>query len=205
MAVSVLGLPGCVGTSPGLQVASFAGGNLITEWTGKSLSDHALSLAVSQDCEFLRMLEGRPLCRDYVAPVDLQTTDRRQPPADPPSASAQARLGVVKTAPTRTIILVLGRFQSRRNAQAIAAEYARLAPRVVAGAAIGRPWEVHIGPVTAPRGRAIAQALSDIGEPPVAVLAFTPRLAAAPAGGSADASGVPALVRAQPTSPARGQ
>lgn len=206
--VQMLTLTGCMGTSPGMQVASFAGGSLVTEWTGKSLSDHALSLAVSQDCEFLRLIEGRPLCRDYVAPVSLQTTDRREAPAataPPTGAAGKTSSGVVTAAPARRMVLVLGRFRSRRNAQAIAAEYAPLDPTVVAGAAVGSPWEVHIGPVTPARSHALARALSEIGEPPVAVLAFTPRLVAAPPGASAGDSGVPGLVRAQPVSPARGQ
>ena len=207
-AAPALALVGCVGTSPGMQVASFAGGSLVTEWTGKSLSDHALSAAVSQDCEFLRLLEGRPLCREYVEPVAMETGDYLEAPAKTSSLS-EAPGGPATGTDTamalpRTIV-VLGRFRSRRNAAAIAAEYALLEPRIVAGAAVHTPWEVHVGPMTWKRSRALARALIEFGEPPLSVLAFTPRLAASPERDSASDSGVPGVVRGHTPAPTRGQ
>jgi len=148
-------LSGCMSMSPGMQAVSFAGSGLSYEWTGKSLSDHALSFAVSKDCEFLRLIEARPLCRDTL----------------PAAAAPLATAPQTTTTPPPLETIVLGRFRARRNAEAIAASYDVLDARVVEVPGASARWEVRAGPYSPTRSREVRAALVASGAAPFDVVA----------------------------------
>lgn len=50
---------------PAYQIASWTATGVSYVFSGKGMGDHALSLAMNQDCATLRMLKGKQLCVDY--------------------------------------------------------------------------------------------------------------------------------------------
>ncbi|MEX2614534.1 MAG: hypothetical protein WD767_00390 [Alphaproteobacteria bacterium] len=63
--LSGIGLSGCA-LPVSLQIASFAASGLSYMTTGKSMSDHAVSAMVSQDCAVHRIVLGLGMCEAYV-------------------------------------------------------------------------------------------------------------------------------------------
>jgi len=63
LAATVL-LSGC-GIPPVVAIASYAVDGALLVATGKTSKDHALSLAMQQDCNMLRILSGNQICHDY--------------------------------------------------------------------------------------------------------------------------------------------
>ncbi len=55
---------GC-GLPPAVSVASYVVDGALMAATGKSSNDHALSIAMQQDCRMLRAVVGDPVCQDY--------------------------------------------------------------------------------------------------------------------------------------------
>lgn len=64
LAALLLGLSGC-GLPPALTVVSWALDGVSFASSGKTLGDHALSIATTQDCSLLRFLENEDICRDF--------------------------------------------------------------------------------------------------------------------------------------------
>ncbi len=65
--VALLGLAGCA-MPPAVSIASFALDGISYLATGKSVSDHALSIVTQQDCAMWRLVkEGDPraVCREH--------------------------------------------------------------------------------------------------------------------------------------------
>ena len=50
---------------PAYQIASWTATGVSYMLSGKGVGDHALSLALNQDCATLRMLQGKQICVDY--------------------------------------------------------------------------------------------------------------------------------------------
>ena len=63
VAILALGLGGCSIPTP-VSIATYAVDGFSYAVTGKSMSDHALSAVLEQDCAMLRMVQGRLVCRD---------------------------------------------------------------------------------------------------------------------------------------------
>jgi hypothetical protein len=57
-------LSGC-GIPPVVAIASYAVDGALLVATGKTSKDHALSLAMQQDCNMLRIVVGDQICHDY--------------------------------------------------------------------------------------------------------------------------------------------
>ena len=60
----MMALAGC-GLPPAVAIASYAFDGVLLVATGKTSKDHALSLAMQQDCNMLRVVSGAEICRDY--------------------------------------------------------------------------------------------------------------------------------------------
>lgn len=63
-----MGLSGCA-IPPMITVASFAADGVLLAATGKSKTDHGLSLATGQDCSTFRVLAREDVCQDEVLAV----------------------------------------------------------------------------------------------------------------------------------------
>lgn len=50
---------------PAYQIASWTATGVSYIFSGKGVGDHALSLAVNQDCATWRVLQGKEICADY--------------------------------------------------------------------------------------------------------------------------------------------
>lgn len=57
-------LSGC-GLPPAVAIASYAVDGVLLAATGKTSKDHALSVAMQQDCNFFHVIEGEEICQDY--------------------------------------------------------------------------------------------------------------------------------------------
>jgi len=88
IAVIPLLLAGC--TTPAVhQIASWALDGLLYLQTGKSASDHAISIAMKQDCAMWRWIWTKPyrgivICSDYTAPVNDNIMVASNPPTPQP-------------------------------------------------------------------------------------------------------------------------
>jgi len=58
-------LTGC-GTPPAITAISYVLDGMSLISTGKTVSDHALSMAMEQDCKVWRVVEDKPVCRDLL-------------------------------------------------------------------------------------------------------------------------------------------
>lgn len=61
---AMMALSGC-GLPPAVAIASYALDGALLAATGKTSKDHALSVAMQQDCSMLRIVSGNEICRDY--------------------------------------------------------------------------------------------------------------------------------------------
>jgi hypothetical protein len=64
LAVLAIGVGGCSIPTP-VSIASYAIDGVSYIVTGKSMSDHALSAVMDQDCALLRIVQGKLVCHDY--------------------------------------------------------------------------------------------------------------------------------------------
>lgn len=62
---AILLLAGCVAIPPVVSIASWAINGVSYLASGKSVSDHAISAVLDQDCATWRILKGDPICVDY--------------------------------------------------------------------------------------------------------------------------------------------
>lgn len=67
VAGSVLLLAGCAAIPPAVSVATWAIEGASLAFSGKSISDHAISAVTRKDCAMWRLLKGEPVCEDYPA------------------------------------------------------------------------------------------------------------------------------------------
>lgn len=146
--VSLLFLPlaagGCV-LPPAVTVASLVADGVSYMATGKSVSDHGISVATARDCAVLRaVVERRPVCgptpnRGRDVPVVVGN-----PAAPQPGGIAAA------ATPSGDRYVSLGSFGDAASAKAAAARYASFKPADVTVAAKGRVYHrVVVGPLTA--------------------------------------------------------
>lgn len=59
-----LGLAGCV-LPPAVTVASYAADGILAASTGKTVTDHFVSMAEKRDCTLFRMVRGERVCKDW--------------------------------------------------------------------------------------------------------------------------------------------
>ena len=78
LAVLAVGLGGCSIPTP-VSIATYAVDGASYAMTGKSMSDHALSAVLEQDCAMLRVVQGRLVCREV---GDTSDEEIRQALAD---------------------------------------------------------------------------------------------------------------------------
>ncbi len=61
----ILLLAGCAAIPPAVSVATWAIEGASLAFSGKSVSDHAISAVTRKDCAMWRLLKGEPVCADY--------------------------------------------------------------------------------------------------------------------------------------------
>lgn len=71
-------LTGC-GIPPAVTVAGYVADGVLLAGTGRTSTDHGLSLATGRDCAVWRMLDGREICTH--APGTMQAADALEVPA----------------------------------------------------------------------------------------------------------------------------
>ena len=72
------GLTGCIVTlPPAVQAASFALDGISFAATGKTMTDHALSAMVEQDCAMSRALNGEAICSRDAQLAELNAIEKR--------------------------------------------------------------------------------------------------------------------------------
>ena len=76
LAAAVISLSGC-GLPPALTYASYAADAFSYLATGKSVTDHGISMALEKDCALLRVLDG-PICIEEVEEVGLSDCARSE-------------------------------------------------------------------------------------------------------------------------------
>ena len=84
-----IGLAGCA-LPVSLQIASFAASGLSYMTTGKSMSDHAVSAMVSQDCAVHRLALGLSICEAYIDESDGIAVAQGEPATDDTAAQDSA-------------------------------------------------------------------------------------------------------------------
>ncbi len=101
--VALLGLAGCA-TPPLVRIASFALDGISYVATGKSVSDHALSIAMQQDCVMWRLVQDgdpRAVCREE---EDVLVADAAGDPAQDAGLSESGEVRVASLSrPPRTV------------------------------------------------------------------------------------------------------
>jgi len=107
-------LGGC-GLPPAVVIASYASDGVSYIATGKSVTDHGLSAAVGRDCALLRVIKGKPICKDEPAqranPAPVEVGQRATLPPEKEPAKRSANRGHY---------LVLGSFADLGNAERLA-------------------------------------------------------------------------------------
>jgi len=197
----VSGLGGCV-LPPALTIASWVADGVSVASTGKSISDHAISLLAHEDCRLWRLLQGKSICQadtTVVAtaklppPLPMHAASPALHPPDPnPVVSGfivddpGAGITIPFPAPKATVL---------SDAPAPATLPARAAPPPRQSFAAPRPSSV----LPSPPQTAMASFVLD--EPDAAIpvsLTAPPKTAMAPKGASAVDASKP-LARAKPT------
>jgi hypothetical protein len=56
-------LAGCAFVPPAVSAVSFAADAVSYAFSGKSVSDHGLSMVMKQDCAMLKLVEGEAICK----------------------------------------------------------------------------------------------------------------------------------------------
>src|SRR5262249_55051923 len=85
-----LALGGCA-LPPALSIASFAADGVSYALTGKSVSDHGISLAMQEDCTLLNLLRSNPICSPGPHPEFGPVTHHDGQRANTLMAAAQVR------------------------------------------------------------------------------------------------------------------
>lgn len=113
---------------PALTLATYAADGASYAATGKTMTDHGISVATARDCEIIgRLLDGRPIC-----------IDRVPDPAVPVEDPRRSRL-----------FLVVGSFSDPGNAERAARRHASLGARVIPATVGGKLLHrVVVGPVS---------------------------------------------------------
>jgi len=79
------GFAGCV-LPPAVTIASFVADGASLVGTGKTTTDHAISLLADEDCRLWRVLKGKPICQSDTTVVAVA----KLPPPLPPHAASPA-------------------------------------------------------------------------------------------------------------------
>ena len=86
VAGSILLLAGCAAIPPAVSVATWAIEGTSLAFSGKSVSDHAISAVARKDCAMWRILKGEPVCEDHPAengPARAAVTPLPAAPSEP--------------------------------------------------------------------------------------------------------------------------
>lgn len=142
---------------PAISIASYVLDGVSYAATGKSVSDHGISMVAGRDCATFRILKGENPCRgeptELRDPAPIEAGQQATLPTGEPApmvASASPvpadTVAVAPSAPPRKRYLVLGSYDSRSGADEVAAQFSdakvtvfevkvdgRVAHRVVAG------------------------------------------------------------------------
>jgi hypothetical protein len=127
-------LPGCF--PPAVTIASLAADGASYATSGRTVSDHGLSVATARDCKVLmHAIEGKPVCVDRPVEASVAVEDRRRP----------------------QYFVVVGSYAERANADHAAQRYAAYSAEVVRAEVSGREFHrVVVGPVSAGTVAALA-------------------------------------------------
>jgi hypothetical protein len=119
-------LPGCF--PPAVTVASLAADGMSYAATGKTVSDHGITVATARDCAIIgRVFDGMPICIDRTPDPAIPLEDRRHP----------------------RLFLVVGSFAERGNAEREAQRLSTYGSTIVPSTVNGRLLHrVVIGPVS---------------------------------------------------------
>lgn len=80
MAVTLLG--GCGVIPPAISIASYALDGVSLLASGRTLTDHALSVAARQDCKLFRMVQNLEVCNDWGSQPQMAEARPQRPPLD---------------------------------------------------------------------------------------------------------------------------
>jgi hypothetical protein len=131
-------LGGCL--PPAIAVASYAVDGVSYVASGKSLSDHGISVAADKDCATWHFFVGRAVCEDANHPDPAAPFVQR--------AGRKSTEVAVAASPTGRYDLVIGSFSDRENAVRLARRYARFGARIVKIRVGGHEFaRVLIGPL----------------------------------------------------------
>jgi len=142
---------------PAVSSASLAADGVSYVTTGKSVSDHGISVATGNDCALMRpVFTGKAMCR-------IDTTRGKDVPVETGHA-AVARPGApaVAAAPVaKDRYVQVGSFRDEHNAARAAARYAALKASVHPVEAAGaRYYRVRVGPLSAEEESALKARLA---------------------------------------------
>jgi hypothetical protein len=112
MAVALLG--GCGIVPPVVGIASYALDGISLLASGRTVTDHALSVAANQDCKVFRAVQNLEICTNWgtepqiAAAREIRTGhDRDVPVARPTEAAVAMTLGPVRSPADRGVAMVL--------------------------------------------------------------------------------------------------
>ena len=145
VALPVLVLGGCA-LPPAVTLASLAADGVSYVTTGKSVSDHGMSVATGNDCALMRpVFTGKAMCqidttRGKDVPVETGHAAVARPGTHAPATAMAAKDRYVQ----------VGSFRDQQNAARAAARYSALNASVNPVEAAGvRYYRVRVGPLSA--------------------------------------------------------
>jgi hypothetical protein len=117
-----------MGLPPAVTLASYAADGASYAATGKTVTDHGISVATGRDCEVIsRSFHGQAICVDRPPDLAVPVEDRRRP----------------------RLFLVVGSFAERGNADREAQRYGSLGAAIVPVTVGGRQLHrVIVGPIS---------------------------------------------------------
>ena len=126
-------LPGCL--PPALVIGSYAADGASYVSTGRTVTDHGISVATGRDCEIIaRSFQGKPICLDRPSDLAVPVEDRRE----------------------KQLYVVVGSYAERVNAEREAQRYAGLGAAIVPVNVDGRQLQrVVIGPISLAQAAAL--------------------------------------------------
>ena len=164
-------LGGC-GLPPSVQIASYVFDGLSYLASDKTLTDHAISAAMDEDCALMRAIRGNHICGDDNLPTVAALADgeviettpaaatttattiapvRKADGGVPPRRAAESETRTEATAAAEGRYLVLGSFRDPAHADRALRLYAAVAPQIAPAEIDGRQWHrVVVGPVAEP-------------------------------------------------------
>src|SRR5689334_10047571 len=192
----VSGVAGCV-LPPALSIASLVADGISVAGSGKTVTDHAISLLAHEDCRLWRLLQGKSICQ---ADTTVVATAKLPPPL--PVHAASPALHAPDPNP------VVAGFIVDEPGAGIAIPLP--APKASVLSDAPAPATLPVRPAPPPRQSSVppsppatATASFVLDEPDAAIpvsLTALPKTAAAPKGASAGEAGKP-LARAKPVTP----